>query len=67
MSEVKDTYKYQFRVGNEIAHEGITKDPESREKEHMLEYPGGHFKLVGHCTTEEVAREWERKQCLSRL
>ena len=58
----KDTYRYYFKVDNKIVHCGITKDPERREQEHQLENPEGHFKLVGRCTTEETAREWEAKE-----
>lgn len=62
MSEPKDVYKYYFKVGDLIVHRGITKDPERREKEHQLEYPEGHIKQVGRCTTEEAAREWEKHE-----
>lgn len=57
----RDTYKYQFKVGNKIVHGGITKDLERREKEHQQEYPDGHIKQVGRRTTEEAAREWENE------
>ncbi|KKN76884.1 hypothetical protein LCGC14_0365350 [marine sediment metagenome] len=57
--EVKDVYKYLFKVNGVIKHIGITKAPERREQEHQLEYPDGHIKVVGCCTTEEIAREWE--------
>jgi len=58
----RDTYKYQFKVGNKIVHEGITDDLERREGEHQVKWPSGHIKQVGHKTTEEAAREWEEKQ-----
>ncbi len=57
----RDTYKYQFKVGNKIVHGGITKDLERREKEHLQEYPDGHIKQEGRKTTEEAAREWEKE------
>ena len=57
----RDTYKYHFKVGNRIVHGGITKDLERREKELKQEYPDGHIKQVGRCTTEDAAREWENE------
>ncbi len=61
MGKPRDTYKYQFKVGKKIVHGGITKDLERREQEHTREYPDGHIKQVGHRTTEEAAREWEKE------
>ena len=61
MAEPRDWYKYQFKVGNKVVHGGITTDLERREQEHQQERPGGHIKQVGHRTTEEAAREWERE------
>ena len=57
----RDTYKYQFKVGNKIVHGGITKDLERREQEHQQEQSDGHIKQVGRRTTEEAAREWEKE------
>lgn len=62
MSKARDTYKYHFKVSQKIVHSGITKDLERREQEHQQTWSGGHIKRVGRCTTEEAAREWERKQ-----
>lgn len=59
--EVKDTYRYYFKVGMNVRYKGVTKDPERREQEHLLEYPDGYFKIVGCRTTEEAAREWEAR------
>ena len=33
MAKPRDTYKYQFKVGNTIVHGGITNDLERREAE----------------------------------
>jgi predicted GIY-YIG superfamily endonuclease len=55
----RDTYKYQFKVGNKIMHGGITDDLERREIEHQKEWPKGHIAQVGRKTTEEAAKEWE--------
>ena len=57
----RDTYKYQFKVGNKIMHGGLTKDLARREAEHQLKWPNGHIKQVGHRTTEEAARNWEKE------
>ena len=56
----RDTFKYQFKVGNKIVHGGITDDLERREAEHQKKWPKGHIKQVGPRTTEKVAREWEK-------
>ena len=60
MSKPRDTFKYQFKVGNKIVHGGITNDLERREVEHQEKWPGGHIKKVGVKTTEDAAREWEK-------
>ena len=55
----RDTYKYDFKVGNKIVHSGITADLERREGEHQDRWPSGHIKKVGNITTEDAARKWE--------
>ena len=62
MSKPRDTYKYDFKVGNKIVHRGITKDLDRREQEHQQKWPKGHIKQVGHSTTEEAAREGEEEK-----
>ena len=62
MGKVRNTYKYQFKDGNKILHGGITTDLARREKEHQQKCPNGHIKQVGRCTTEEAARDWEKKK-----
>jgi predicted GIY-YIG superfamily endonuclease len=58
----RDTYKYDFKVGNKIVHSGITNDLERREQEHQQRWPKGHIVQVGRATTEEAAREWEESK-----
>ena len=60
MGKPRNTYKYQFKVGNKIVHGGITNDLERREIEHQEKWPGGHIKKVGKKTTEDAARNWEK-------
>ena len=55
----RDTFKYDFKVGNKIVHSGITQDIERREEEHQQRWPKGHIVKVGTATTEKAAREWE--------
>lgn len=55
----RDTYKYDFKIGNKIKHSGITKDLDRREAELEAKWPKGHIVPVGRRTTEEAAREWE--------
>ena len=59
MPKPRDTYKYQFKVGNKVVHGGITKDLDRREVEHQENWSKGHIKQVGNKTTEEAARKWE--------
>lgn len=58
----RNTYKYQFKVGNKIVHGGITNDLGRREAEHKEKWPGGHIKQVGRRTTEDAARKWEKNK-----
>lgn len=62
MGKKRDTCKYHFKKGNKIQHSGITDDLERREQEHQNKWPGGHITQVGRRTTEDAAREWEKKQ-----
>ena len=62
MTKPRNTYKYQFKVGNLIVHGGITNDLERREAEHKQDWPEGHIKQVGIKTTEEAARAWEKEK-----
>ena len=59
MAKSRDTYKYQFKVGNKVVHGGITKDLDRRKQEHQRTCPKGHIVQVGHRTTEDAARKWE--------
>ncbi len=61
MSGNRDTYKYNFRIGNKIVHRGITDDLDRREEEHQQRWPKGHIQQVGRRTTEEAARDWEEE------
>ncbi len=55
----RDTYKYNFKVGNKIVHSGITIDLDKREKQHQQRWPNGHIKQVGYRTTADAARKWK--------
>ncbi len=55
----RDTYKYDFKVGNKIIHSGITNDLDRRGQEHQQRWPKGHIVQVGRATTEEATRAWE--------
>ncbi len=39
MAKKRNTYKYDFKIGNKKVHSGITKDLERREREHQQEWP----------------------------
>ena len=55
----RNTFKYDFKLGNIIKHSGITKNLERREAQHQLKWPKGHIVEVGRKTTEEAAKKWE--------
>ena len=59
MSKERDTYTYDFKIGNKIIHSGITKDLDRREEEHQQSWPKGHIVKVGVAKTEEGALAWE--------
>ena len=50
----RDTYKYQFKVGNKIMHGGITNDLDRREDEHKQTWPKGHIVKVLSPTGEWI-------------
>ena len=62
MAKPRDTFKYQFKVGNKVMHGGITNDLERREAEHQQDWSKGHIKQVGRKTSEEAARKWETEK-----
>lgn len=62
MSGIRDTYKYYFKVGNQIVHVGITSDLSRREGEHRRDRPNGHIVQVGNKVTREAALQWEREE-----
>jgi len=45
---VRNTYKYDFKVGQKIVHSGITKNLKRRETEHQLKWTKGHIVQVGN-------------------
>lgn len=59
---LEEATKYQFRKGRKVVHTGITNDLERRESEHRVTYRGGKISQVGRRTTEEAARELEKKK-----
>jgi len=61
MSTPRNTFKYIFKVGNQIVHGGKTNNLPRREQEHKQEWPNGHIVQVGRATTEKAAREWEKE------
>ena len=61
MSQPRETYKYHLKIGNKIAHRGITNDLDRRETEHQQTWPDGHITQIGRRTTRDAALEWERK------
>ena len=62
MSKPRDTYKYRLKVGKKVVHIGVTTDLEHREREHQKDWAGSKIYRIGHRTTREAARSWEREQ-----
>lgn len=60
MGNDRDTYKYHFKIGNQVVHRGITNDLDRRESEHQQNWPNGHISQVGRKTTREAGLTWER-------
>lgn len=60
--KVRDTYKYQLRVGRKIVHGGITNDLKRREQEHQKKWPNAKISQVGRKTTREAGRKWEKRK-----
>ena len=70
--EIRDTYKYWFKVGNLKVHCGITNDLARREGEHQRSgnytkhnnkkyyWSNGHLAKEGNMTTRQAAMNWER-------
>ena len=73
-NQIRDIYKYHFKVGNLIVHRGITQDLISRESQHQSSgsyntfigeryyWKDGHIVQIGNITTREAALAWEREQ-----
>ncbi len=73
MAAKRDTYKYQFKIGNLIVHKGATNNLQRRENEHKnsgryvvhngkrLYWKDGHIHQVGAITTKEAATKWARE------
>lgn len=60
--EKRDTYKYDFKIGNKIKHSGITNNLERREQELKQRWPEGQIVKVGIRTTREAALKWEKRK-----
>ena len=54
MGKPRGTYKYLYKIGNNVVHGGITNDLERREQGHQQKWPKGHITQVGRRTTEEA-------------
>jgi len=59
---IRNTHKYDFKLGNKILHSGVTVDLDRRELEHQQRWPKGHIVQVGNKTTREAAEKWEESK-----
>lgn len=59
----RDTYKYHFKIGNDIIHTGFTNDLSDKEKvlQRTLDERGRIVK-VGRAITKDAALKWEAEQ-----
>jgi len=63
MPSNRTVYRYHFKVGDEIAHSGITHNPEYSEMMHRKHVNRrGEFQQVGFRTTPENAKAWEAEE-----
>lgn len=62
MPTTRTTYKYYFKVGNEIVHTGVTGNIFLRESELQREFGDGRIEQVGLRTTRDAAIAWKREQ-----
>jgi hypothetical protein len=60
MSTPRNTYKFNFKVGNKVIKTGITKNLMRREAQLKRVNPSGHVKQVGRRSTRGSALEWRR-------
>ena len=56
----RDTYRYHFKVGNEIVHRGITRNLDQRANQHRRRWPKGHIVKIGAMVSWESGLAWER-------
>lgn len=62
----RNTYNYTYRVGRRVSHQGITNNPDRREREHQLVRPGGKLTIDGRAKTRIGALRAERRQTRTR-
>lgn len=62
MSKSRNSFKYNFKVGNKIVRIGITDNLARRESEHSREFREGHISQVGRRTTREAAYKWVKER-----
>jgi predicted GIY-YIG superfamily endonuclease len=62
MVKKRDTFTYDYKVGQKIVHSGITDDLERRENQHQQRWPTGHIKQIGAVKTREAALKWEESK-----
>ena len=58
----RTTFKYRFKVRDNVVYCGITTDLRRREHEHRRRWPTGCIEQAGPPTTHEEAWKWERQQ-----
>jgi len=63
MPSNRTVYRYHFKVGDKIAHSGVTYNPELSGMLHRNNVNRkGKLQLVGFRTTPENAKAWEAEQ-----
>ena len=62
MSKPRNSFKYNFKIGNKIVRVGSTSNLVRRESERKRDFPQGHILQVGRRTTKGAAYKWAREQ-----
>lgn len=56
--EIKDTYKYQLKIGRKVILRDFTTDLMQAEQTHKLNYPNAHILKIERKTTRKAAWLW---------
>lgn len=61
-TQVRDTYKYALKLGEEVLMYGVTFDLVRREANYQERFPGCRLEQIGTRVTRSSALRWGRKE-----